>query len=122
MCMKQITKDFINLENALNNGKRFIVTKHSLEIVEVKEIIEIYNEQLVTEYGYTSDNRNIQIIGTDNKAHWCNVDGLYTREKAKLVAKDLREKAKRKKAYDNKQKILELKRRINELEQEVNNV
>lgn len=122
MCMKQITKDFINLENALNNGKRFIVTKYTLKVVEVKEVVEIYNEQLVTKYGHTSDGRNIRIIGIDNKEHWCNVDGLYTKEKAESVLKELREKEKKKKAYDNKQKILEMKRRIKELEQEINNV
>ena len=120
--MKQITKDFINLDNALNSGKRFIVAKYSLRVAEVKEVIEIYNEQLVTEYGHISDGRNIHIIGTDNKEHWCNVEGLYTHAQAEEVAKKLKEKEQHKKIKENNQKILELKRRIKELEQEINNV
>ena len=122
MCMKQITEDFIKLENAFNSGKRFIVTKYSIRVVEVKEVMEIYNEQLVTEYGHTSDGRNIHIIGIDNKEHWCNIEGLYTRKQAEEEAKKAKEKAHKDKVLENKQRILKLKMRIKELEQEINNV
>ena len=122
MCMQFITEDFIKLENALNNGKRFIVAKYSLKVVEIKEVLEIYNEQLATEYDCDSDGRNIRIIGTDNELHWCNIEGVYTREQAEERAKKLREKEHHQKVKENNQKILELKRRIKKLEQEISNV
>lgn len=115
MSMKEIEKDFEEIRQALNNNKRYVVCKYSLKVVEIKQILDIYNEKLVAQACGCSDGRNIQFIGSDNSIHWCNVEMMMTKSEAIKTAKQLRQE---KLAEETQQRI----EKINKLEQELVNL
>lgn len=116
MIMKKIEQDFEEVRNAINNGKIYVACKYSFKVVKIKQILEIYNEQLAKKY-HASDGRNIQFVGDDNSTHWCNTEMMMTKPEAIAKAEQLKQKQQELKRQEKLERIEKLKQELEELEQ-----